>query len=367
MMLIYRFGKAALLVVSIALVCISGRAEKRIDSVKTERLIIHASELGVGKFHRQDNKVHNYGADNAWTPYVLGDKTPSEATPVFQKNPDGSVTIFFSNLDELMGAVARVAKEEGRLVSVLNVHGHGIPGGMWYPKDAQTQASQECQGWRATAESTDEVNYSRYYSPVQKYQMMLIRELSQNASMSTSFECVTDLADWRALAEIHTDFTQALAPDLQVHFLSCVVGLGNSGDNFAKGIAQILISGPKGRVSASVNYGLSDWSMSAGLGFWDFQTDEQLNKDNDAYPINKRDADMAQLGSVRIAVGSRANVQTGIVDNLKFMGLGFDPTLPIFRASQLSAESDLLFQHDSVSIPDQITLPGTSFSIKARR
>ncbi len=324
-----------------------------------ERLVIHASELGVGKFHRRDNVAHNYGANNAWTPYILA-KEASDQTPVIQKNADGSVTIFFSNLDELLNAVTKVSNDEGKKVSVLNLHGHGLPGGMWYPKDAATQASGECSDWRSSANSTDDVNYDKYYSPVSKFEIEMIRSMSE--SDSSGFQCTSGLTEWTAAVAAHADFKAVLAPELQVHVLSCVVGLGPVGDTYTKSIAALLVTGAAGHVTASTNFGLGDWSMPEGMGFWDYITDEQLDKDNSIYPKNRRDADIAQLGTVRVATGTGADLKSGLTANQKFLPLGFETGKMTFVPDYRARTFGPMPKFKATSI----RLPGTNITIKAR-
>src|SRR5438046_1010516 len=99
----------------------------------SQGLIVHTLEFGVGKFHRADNLVHAYGA-SAWTPYILPADAGTDKVLV-QNNADGSVTVFYSTLDDMIASVVKVAEARGQKVSVLNVHGHGLPGGMWFPPD----------------------------------------------------------------------------------------------------------------------------------------------------------------------------------------------------------------------------------------
>jgi hypothetical protein len=49
---------------------------------QAQGLVIHSAELGVGKFHRYDNQKHPYGAENAWTPYVLPADADTQSTLV---------------------------------------------------------------------------------------------------------------------------------------------------------------------------------------------------------------------------------------------------------------------------------------------
>ena len=68
-------------------------------------LIIHSAELGVGKFHRLDNQKHTYAKENAWLPYVLPANVATDHTRVVD-NPDGSITIYFLTLDDLLASAA---------------------------------------------------------------------------------------------------------------------------------------------------------------------------------------------------------------------------------------------------------------------
>ena len=44
-------------------------------------LIIHGAEIGIGKFHRHDNKVHPHADGNIWKNYVLADDAGTN-TPI---------------------------------------------------------------------------------------------------------------------------------------------------------------------------------------------------------------------------------------------------------------------------------------------
>ena len=100
-------------------------------ALATSGLVVHTSEFGVGKFHRYDNQVHAYGTTNAWLPYILPSNAETDQ-PLIQGNADGSVTVFFSTLDDLIASVIQVSKDRHQPVAVLNIHGHGLPGTMWF-------------------------------------------------------------------------------------------------------------------------------------------------------------------------------------------------------------------------------------------
>ena len=128
-------------------------------------LIIHAAELGIGKFHRYDNSVHAYSSDNIWANYALDNDAPLK-TPQVRENQDGSITIFFSNLEELLKEIQKVSARKNAKVQVLNINAHGMPGAMWFPKDETTMNGTSCGDWVTAAHGDDKANYEQYYSPV---------------------------------------------------------------------------------------------------------------------------------------------------------------------------------------------------------
>lgn len=261
-------------------------------------LVIHAAEWGVGKFHRKDNQVHVYPNNSSWAPFILNNSAQMNANPEIQKNSDNSYSIFFSTLDELMTTVETLVKQNAQTVQILNVHGHGLPGAMWFPRDQQTLNSLACYSWQSAAKGSDNTNYSQYYSAISAQDVESIRQASQ--STSSSMGCTTGLRDWKLILDKHPQFKSVLAEDVKIHFLSCVVGLGKAGEAFANGLAALLLNkNSQAEIQTSVNFGLGDWSMPEGMGFWDYQTDEQLARDNKIYPKNRQDREIAQKGIIR--------------------------------------------------------------------
>jgi hypothetical protein len=265
-------------------------------------------------------------------------------------NADGSVTIYFVTLDDLLANAAKVSAERTQPISVLNVHGHGMPGGMWFPKDAAEYDSLMCWDWRRAAEGADEDNYRQYYSAVSKDEVMQIRQMGENAE--PHFACVTGLSAWRAAVAKLPAFKAALASDAQVHFLSCVVGLGKAGENFTRGLADLLFaSGSKARVETSTNFGLGDWSMPEGMGFWDYLSDDQIERDAVNYPAHRQDREVAQKGTIRVALSGR---DTSLLSGRDFMSLAFEPRLlgtPVVESFAIQAES---------AQPSRVRVPGTN-------
>lgn len=316
-------------------------------------LVVHASEFGVGKFHREDNRVHPYGK-SAWAPLVLPGDAPADPKGVLTtKNADGSFTIFFSTLEELVAELPRLADSERQSVSVLNLHGHGLPGRMWFPKDERTRNGFGCSDWRRFADGIDSDSYDQYYSALSLSEIQSIRSMSNNANVRTP--CTSGLEEWRAAVRARPRFREVLAPDAQIHFLSCVVGLGTLGDTFTKGMAELLLqAGGGGRTETSMNFGLGDWSMPEGMGFWDYISDDQLSRDNEVYPRDRQDREIAQKGTIRVAISNGTSWTSALYGQRDFMSLGFAPLIlgePMM---------ELFSVETSPELPARVRVPGTN-------
>jgi hypothetical protein len=314
-------------------------------------LVIHTAEFGVGKFHRHDNKVHAYGASNAWTPYILPEGASSDK-PLVINNADGSVTVFFSTLDDLISSVTQISQSRHQLVQVLNVHGHGLPGTMWFPSNDQELQGWTCADWKDAASGSDESNYEQYYSAVSPDEIRQIRAISDNPNIKQG--CTTGLQEWRGGVAKAPAFKSVFAPNAQIHFLSCVVGLGDSGKAFTQGIAELLLP-QGGRVETSMDFGLGDWSMPEGMGFWDLVSDAQVEHDNDLYAKDKKDREIAQKGTIRMATYAGASGwQSSLLSDRDFMGLGFEAGILGTPVSEAPHERRA---HEPV--PTRIRVPGT--------
>ncbi|MBC7396472.1 MAG: hypothetical protein H7333_03430 [Bdellovibrionales bacterium] len=318
-------------------------------------LTIHATEIGVGKFHRKDNQVHVYLNGNAWTPYILPEGQLK--TPLVVENKDGSYTIFFSHLDELLTTIESISTEKKTLVSTLNLHGHGLPGQMWFPRDAQALQSIQCSQWRESANAPDDDNYSQYYSAIPKNEIQQIRQISNQSGYHAP--CTTGLKDWQLIAIKHPALKSALADELQVHFLSCVVGLGKMGDAFTRGIASLLLKTDQGRIQTSMAFGLGDWSMVEGMGFWDYQNDIQLNRDNENYPVHREDREEMQKGSVRIAGLLNQKIVSSIMPSQDFMFT--DDRAPGTLSDDPHLEAPFMDAKMNVT---EVRIPGTGVHVK---
>src|SRR4051812_38206583 len=90
-------------------------------------LMIHAAEIGIGKFHRHDNKVHKYAPNNVWSAYVA--PQGGAVSPVIVDNPDNSVSIQFTSLEQLLQSVMQISNAKHQKIAILNISAHGMPGG----------------------------------------------------------------------------------------------------------------------------------------------------------------------------------------------------------------------------------------------
>lgn len=312
-------------------------------------LVIHAAEIGIGKFHRYDNSVHPYESGNAWIPYVL----PADAdtkTPLVVENADRSVTVFFSTLEELLTQLAQISQERGEQITVLNFNAHGLPGAMWFPMNDNFKNSFECWQWNAAATGSDKANYDQYYTPVSKKDIMSIRDFSQSGG---AVPCTSGLNQWKSVLGKVTQAKAAFSKNLRLNLLSCVVGLGPVGDKFMTSLGALLTDSEEVQLRSSLFFGLGDWSMPEGMGFWDFQSDEQLDHDNSIYGVNRKDREIMQKGKMRITALMKGGWQSTILEGQDFMTLDRD-------TSDLSqAKWGRENFHRSVEKPKSIRIPGT--------
>jgi len=320
-------------------------------------LVINAAEVGIGKFHRLDNQYHTYADDNAWKVFVIGQGDVSQTPIVIDNANNGSVTIFYSSLQELFETMVKVSQEKGQKISVLNVNAHGMPGGMWFPKSPAQRDSYECADWRDAASAPDQDNYSQYYSQVSKFEIMQYRALANITG--GHYSCVTGLPEFKEIVGKVPAIKTVFEKDAQVHFLSCIVGLGKRGDKFTQGVAALLFDSPDARVESSLMYGLGDWSMPEGMGFWDYQNDAQLNHDNETYPVERRDRSQMQKGDIRVAVAEGGKAKSGLIQGVDFMFLNQDAR----KADFTKGTSSMTFESVQ-SLPKSLTLPGTRFQVE---
>jgi hypothetical protein len=251
---------------------------------------------------------------------------------------------------------------------VLNINAHGLPGAMWFPKDAAAMKSSECKSWMSSAQGEDKANYDQYYSPVSAGEIKSIRLMAKLPSMQFSAPCTTSTKQWTTILKKNPAIKNAFASDAQLHLFSCVVGLGLSGKRFTTNLAEALFSGEGSKVEASMNFGLGDWSMPEGMGFWDYLTDAQLDADNQKYPVDRKDRDMMQKGQVRVAMKAKTKWVNGIVENLDFM-LGTKDSLDVRVQNLFEIPEQELTREEYEAIKAnglQVRIPGTNSKVQVQ-
>lgn len=322
-------------------------------ALASQGLVIHTAEFGVGKFHRYDNQAHAYDHASAWFPYILPQNAATDK-PLILSNADGSVTIFFSTLDDLISSVIQVSNSRHQPVSVLNIHGHGLPGTMWFPSDAKALQGWTCGDWKDAASGSDQSNYEQYYSAVSADEIRQIRQISDNPNIQQG--CTTGLGEWKAGVARFPQLKSVFAANAQIHFLSCVVGMGSVGQDFTQGIAQLLLpASGGGRVETSMDFGLGDWSMPEGMGFWDLQSDEQVDHDNGIYVKDRKDREIAQKGTIRMVTYGASGWASTLLASRDFLPLNFELGVQGVPVTEVRATSEKI-----ESVPLRIRVPGTA-------
>lgn len=323
-------------------------------------LTINAAEFGIGKFHRKDNKVHTYEANNAWKVFVLPEGV-STNTAYVQHNSADNYTIFFTSLEEFMLKTVELSQQTGKKVGMININAHGLPGGMWFPSTIASRSSLECASWRSAAANSDESNYDQYYSAVPKDEILDLYRMG-NANSVPSFQCISGLPAWMIVLKKVPAFSSVFADNAQVHMLSCLVGMGPLGEKFTTGLAKLLFpQGGNQRVMTSIKLGLGDWSMPEGMGFWGYETDAQLEHDNEVYVINRRDSEIMQRGDIRVAeFASAGGLRSGLIQGENYMLLSHDDRVALTGIEKAMDFGDM-------PMPASVRLPGTNVKIDLRK
>lgn len=323
-------------------------------------LTINTAEFGIGKFHRYDNKQHPYNDANAWKVFVLADDADITKGQVVQTS-ENAYTIFYTHLEELIQLATKLSKDTGKKIQVLNFNAHGLPGGMWFPKDAQMHDSWECAEWRSAASGDDVDNYNQYYSATSKSEIMSLHDMAKRSSIPAG-NCLTGIDEWTEVVGRNPEFKLSFTSDAQVHMLSCLVGSGSLGDRFTSGLANLLFGENLStqRVETSIKFGLGDWSMPTGMGFWDYESDDQLDRDNKVYPVDRRDDELMQKGDIRVALAGKSGVQSGLIQAQDYVLLSLD-TRPVVTTA---APAAIEFFGEESKASEAVRIPGTRAYLK---
>jgi hypothetical protein len=288
-------------------------------------LLINSAEVGVGKFHRMDSQIHpkEYAAGNVWISSIMPGKVndPVAATPLVYSTGTSEVSIQFDSLEQLLNTVVGISKKTGQKIAVLNITGHGMPGGMWFPMDEKTRVSPECAKWVTAAAAPDKVNYDQYYEAIPKEDIEDVRQMSNMPAQH--YSCVTGASEWKQVVSRIPNLKSYFTENAVINFESCTVGLGSVGDAFAKTVASLVLGGAHSMVKSLTNFGLGDWSFGEGMGFWDYQDDVQLARDNANYVAHKSDREIAQPGTIRVTYLQNGQLVSKLVADQKFLQIGY--------------------------------------------
>jgi hypothetical protein len=293
-------------------------------------LTVNAVEFGLAKFHRYDNVQHPYSANSVWKTSVLPDGATVDQTPIQIKNSEHNYSIFFSSTDELIESVNELAQQTGEKIRLLNIHAHGAPGALFVPPTRMLRDSVLCSGWRKQASGSDLKNYRQYYSTVSGIELAtihassLITDSMLTRILAPTFRplCLSNIHTFEKQIKRIPDFKTHFSDDLKVHFLSCSVGLGRAGQQYTREIARMLLNSPAGRVEASLDLSLGDWSLPEGMSFWGRQSHQQLVEDNRKYSVNHSDREIMQPGRIRVGqIDESGNPVTTVITDQQFMSL----------------------------------------------
>ncbi|MDD2773079.1 MAG: hypothetical protein PHP45_05215, partial [Elusimicrobiales bacterium] len=191
-------------------------------------IMIDATEAGVGGFHRVDNKIHPYGADNVWRGHIV----PPQITDNIFDAGNGFIGVRFESLEELFKTLAALANKRQAKIAVLNINSHGIPGCLFVPKSGSGDMTDDME------------SYNTYYTPVGKSDIMQLRAMAQSTSQQ-HWSGASCEPEFRAVIAAIPDMKSYFTADAQIHIQACVVGLDARGKRFTETLAELLLDGDK--------------------------------------------------------------------------------------------------------------------------
>lgn len=265
-------------------------------------LTIYASEITLGKFHRYGNKVHPYPLNHAARNFILPDGV--EVDRVLEvKNGDGSFTIFFNNLEDLLAGVASISKREKKQINLLNIEIHGGPGEIQVPVSYEVYTSQACENHRNKANLSDADYFRGYYGKLYADNYTSIRKMSNNLNdLVYEKECGhSRIDDWKIALDHNPGFVFSLSEDVQINFISCVLGAGKRGAAFSQQLAELLFPGGNlAEIRTTIDLGLLDWSMTEGMGFENYISELKVKIRNGLRDDGASDHDVNRGGYIRL-------------------------------------------------------------------
>jgi hypothetical protein len=286
-----------------------------------EGLTIHAAEFTVARGHAIGNHLHPYAPSHAFLPYVLPPGNTGQ--PAIVENSDGSYSVFFTHLEELLRQVVDITHHTGQKVAVLNIHSHGLPGTTVVPRDAATLASSACDDWRKAYSISDAQFVNDAYSSATVPVMTAIEAVADLPDIRLSL-CASDTIDWQHELDQVPELRHVFVKDAQIHVLACVVGRGVAGEIFSRELARQLFGDSSGSILTSFKFGLGDWSMPLGMGFWDIISSQQAQQDLDTMAQQHEVASVAQKGPIRAVKYDGSTWSTTILPDRSVMPMKYE-------------------------------------------
>ena len=282
-------------------------------------LSVHVSDFDIGKFHRESHRRHPYGKGNVWTNFVL----PPDAdgtSPVLVTNDDGSRSLFASNLEDVFENLIRLSAETGRKVGTLDLVAHGFPGAISFAADRRAFASGDCEAARKLIAGPDEASYRKYYAgtSLAAHERMLKSSTFANGRIA----CGSTAVDFKKTASRLTVVQAVFSERARIRILGCNVGRGSVGTLFVSEVAKaLLIPGTDASVTAIRHYGLIDWSIPEGEGFWDVIGESQASRDEQTYPKDEMDSRYMKRGSIAVARFRAGKWRVAVTSDLSILRL----------------------------------------------
>jgi hypothetical protein len=187
-------------------------------------------------------------------------------------------------------------------------------------------------------------------------------DLRATAAQPGHYSCVTGVPEWQEVVSRNPGVATMFTDDAQIHFESCLVGLGPVGEAFTTAIGALLLKGAHVMVKTSTNFGLGDWSMPQGMGFWDYFTDDQLDHDNEIYSANKKDSEIMKKGVIRAATLVAGKWTSNLVADQDYMLVGFEK--PGFSNMGRVIKDIHTPMIETINLPNSVHLPGTNVKVQ---
>lgn len=264
---------------------------------------VYAVSRNIGRFYREGLLLHPQAKQ--WKYLALPASGDREPSPIVQQVSGDLSTVHFDTLASLLRGLADVRAKFGP-IDYLTIAEHGIPGGLWSPRDDAEISSPGCASWRRLRDLPDDAAFTSYYRVPTKEQLAG-DDLAAQAE-TPGIPCHSTSEDWSALLDASSDAQDIFNDGALFVFAACRVGSGAHGEAFLRTLASAF-NVPGLVLAASPMYIALDWSMQ-GLGFWEYQNDDQLTRDTMTYAVAREDRRIAMaLGQMLVLDAGKARME----------------------------------------------------------